>query len=127
MGLHHKICHTLGGTFDLPHAPSHSAVLPYVVAANAEAAAPALAEVVAAFEDAGRRADHAAGAIWDLRHEIGATESLTAVGLTDDDVDPAADAVVEGRPVNPRPVDHAVVGAVLKSALHGARPPAYLP
>lgn len=127
MGLHHKICHTLGGTFDLPHAPSHSAVLPYAVAANAEAAAPALAEVVAAFGNAGREADHAAGAIWDLRHEIGAPEALAALGFTDDDVDAGAQTVVQSRPVNPRAVDHACVSAVLRAALQGARPPAYLP
>ena len=33
-GLHHKICHVLGGTFDLPHAETHAVVLPYVLAFN---------------------------------------------------------------------------------------------
>ena len=28
MGLHHKLCHTLGGSFGLPHAPTHAVVLP---------------------------------------------------------------------------------------------------
>ena len=37
-GLHHKICHVLGGTFDLPHAQTHAMVLPYVLAFNAPAA-----------------------------------------------------------------------------------------
>jgi maleylacetate reductase len=36
-GLHHKICHVLGGTFELPHAPTHAAVLPHVLAFNAPA------------------------------------------------------------------------------------------
>ncbi|MET8331578.1 iron-containing alcohol dehydrogenase [Streptomyces sp. NPDC005181] len=40
-GLHHKICHALGGTFDLPHAGTHTAVLPHVLAFNVEAAAEA--------------------------------------------------------------------------------------
>ncbi len=36
-GLHHKICHVLGGMFDLPHAETHAIVLPYVLALNAPA------------------------------------------------------------------------------------------
>ncbi len=35
MGLHHKLCHTLGGLFDLPHAQTHALVLPYALAYNA--------------------------------------------------------------------------------------------
>ncbi len=31
-GLHHKICHVLGGTYGLPHAQTHAIVLPYVTA-----------------------------------------------------------------------------------------------
>ena len=37
MALHHKLCHTLGGTFDLPHAETHTAVLPHALAYNAPA------------------------------------------------------------------------------------------
>ena len=37
-GLHHKICHVLGGMFDLPHAQTHAVVLPHVLAFNAPAA-----------------------------------------------------------------------------------------
>jgi hypothetical protein len=37
-GLHHRICHVLGGRFGLPHAATHAIVLPYVVAYNAVAA-----------------------------------------------------------------------------------------
>lgn len=31
MGLHHKLCHLLGGRFDAPHAATHALVLPFVV------------------------------------------------------------------------------------------------
>jgi maleylacetate reductase len=127
MGIHHKVCHTLGGTYDLPHAPSHSAVIPYAVAVNAHAAPEAMAAVEAAFRAAGREVDHAAGAVWDLRHEIGATESLSSLGFRTDQIDPAADLVVRGRPVNPRPVDHACARAVLTAAQAGDRPADFLP
>jgi maleylacetate reductase len=39
MALHHKLCHTLGGSFDLPHAETHAVVLPHAIAYNARAVA----------------------------------------------------------------------------------------
>ena len=48
-GMHHKICHVLGGTFNLPHAQTHATVLPYVLAFNAPAAPDAAARIAAAF------------------------------------------------------------------------------
>ena len=71
--------------------------------------------------------DHAAGAIWDLRHEIGAPENLSALAFPAADIDVTADLVVRGRPVNPRPVDHACARAVLAAAYDGDRPAAFLP
>ncbi len=38
MALHHKLCHTLGGSFNLPHAETHTIVLPHALAYNAAAA-----------------------------------------------------------------------------------------
>jgi len=32
MGLHHKLCHTLGGSFNLPHAEVHTIILPHALA-----------------------------------------------------------------------------------------------
>jgi alcohol dehydrogenase class IV len=42
MALHHKLCHTLGGTFNLPHAECHTVVLPHALAYNAPAAPQAM-------------------------------------------------------------------------------------
>ncbi|NKX52432.1 maleylacetate reductase, partial [Arthrobacter deserti] len=47
-GIHHKLCHVLGGTFNLPHAQAHAAVLPYVLAFNTPAAPAAAARIAAA-------------------------------------------------------------------------------
>jgi maleylacetate reductase len=126
MGIHHKICHVLGGAYDLPHAPTHSAVVPYAVAANSRAAPDAMAVIESAFRAAGRPADHAAGAIWDLRDDIGAPARLADLGFGVDQIDRAARIVVEQRPVNPRQVDLACARAVLTAAHAGARPPADL-
>jgi alcohol dehydrogenase class IV len=45
MALHHKLCHVLGGSFDLPHAETHTIILPHVVAYNAPAAPEAMAAI----------------------------------------------------------------------------------
>jgi alcohol dehydrogenase class IV len=41
MFLHHKLCHTLGGSFNLPHAETHTILLPHTFAYNSVAAAAA--------------------------------------------------------------------------------------
>ncbi len=55
MALHHKICHTLGGTFDTPHAETHAIMLPHTVGFNA-AAVPELLKPLSPISSAARRA-----------------------------------------------------------------------
>lgn len=117
MGLHHKICHVLGGAFDLPHAPMHSAVLSSVTAFN-----------LAAAPDAAVRLRRALGAtdpargVWELARQIGAPTSLSEVGFREELVDPAAAQIVSERPVNPRAVDEPAVRGILYRALAGDAP-----
>jgi maleylacetate reductase len=122
MGVHHKICHTLGGTYNLPHAPSHSAVISYAAAFNAPAAPDAMAAIVRALNAGGIPCTDAAQGIWDLAGRIGAPVALAPLGFTAEDVDEAARIVAEARPVNPRAVDEEGVRGVLVAALEGARP-----
>jgi alcohol dehydrogenase class IV len=122
MGVHHKICHVLGGAYNLPHAPMHSAVLPYATAFNADAAPEAMAAIVRALNDAGIPATDAASGIWDLAMAIGAPTCLVDVGFDIGSIEEATDVIVAGRPINPRVVDAAGVGALLRAACHGARP-----
>ena len=72
MSLHHKLCHTLGGTLDLPHAPTHTVVLPHALAYNAPAAPQAVAALTRAL---GGAADPARD-LWDLAGRLGAPRSL---------------------------------------------------
>ncbi|MGW1787099.1 maleylacetate reductase [Streptomyces sp. NPDC002143] len=99
MSLHHKLCHILGGTFDLPHAAVHTVVLPYVAAFNLPAAPTA--------EQALRRAlatDHVPKHLARASTELGAPRSLAELGLTEHDLDEIV-AQAETRPyANPRPV-----------------------
>ncbi|CAM5444087.1 maleylacetate reductase [Streptomyces coeruleorubidus] len=117
MGLHHKVCHVLGGTFQLPHAETHTVVLPYVLAHNAPAAPHALAVLRRALG-----ADDAPRALWELAGRLGAPRSLAALGLAEGDVTPAADRVAGEPYANPRPVTADEVRAVLRAAYEGGPP-----
>lgn len=120
-GFHHKICHVLGGTFDMVHADAHSVVLPHAVAFNA----PALPDEVDAL--AGVLGGEPAGALWDLAVESGVPTSLAALGLRDTDLPEAADrAAAEiakiASPGNPRPCTAADLLELLRRAHAGDRP-----
>ncbi|HWN67275.1 MAG TPA: iron-containing alcohol dehydrogenase, partial [Haliangium sp.] len=120
MGLHHKICHVLGGSFGLPHAATHTVILPHVIHFQHEAAADAIARVARALgaPDAAR----AAGAVHDLAVRVGAPTTLRALGFEHGDVDRAVELVVEAPYRNPRAVDRESVRALLDAAYHGHRP-----
>ncbi|WP_425310653.1 maleylacetate reductase [Ammonicoccus fulvus] len=122
MGVHHKICQALTGTLGLPHAETHSAVLPHVTAFNAEVVPAAMERLLRAFAAAGRPISDPATGLWDLAHEIGANTSLRALGLPQSELDGVAAQVVAAQPVNPRPIDFASVRAIIAQAYAGARP-----
>ncbi len=117
MGLHHKICHVLGGAYDLPHAGTHSAVLPYVTAYNAPAAPAAMVRAARALGE-----PDPARALWELAGRIGAPTSLAQVGIDPGRIPEAARLVVEAPPTNPRPVDEAAVQELLRAAHAGLLP-----
>jgi alcohol dehydrogenase class IV len=117
MALHHKLCHTLGGSFDLPHAETHTVILPHVAAFNADAAPAALARVARALG-----ADYAGRGLFDLASRLGAPTSLKAIGMSESDLDKAADIATSAPYWNPRPVDKQAIRALLDDAFHGRRP-----
>lgn len=122
MGVHHKVCHTLGGMYNLPHAPMHSAVLTYATAFNEADAPDAMAAISRALQAAGQRPASAASGIWDLANAIGAPTDLVSVGFDPANIDAAAEVIVAGKPVNPRVVDLAGVRGLLAAASAGERP-----
>ncbi len=117
MALHHKLCHTLGGSFDLPHAETHTVLLPHVAAFNADAAPAALARVARAL-----RVDYAGRGLFDLASGLGAPTSLKAIGMSESDLDKAAEIATSAPYWNPRPVDKEAIRALLGDAFHGRRP-----
>ncbi|MFD9255299.1 maleylacetate reductase [Streptomyces bottropensis] len=115
MSLHHKLCHILGGTFDLPHAETHTVLLPYVAAFNlpsAPAAERALSRALST--------DDVPGHLARTSVELGAPRSLADIGLTQDDVDEVIGQAVDRPYANPRPVTSDALRPLLTAALNGA-------
>jgi maleylacetate reductase len=116
MALHHKICHTLGGSFDTPHAETHAVMLPHTAAFNAEAAKAELSGAAELFGGS------IGAGLWDFAKSIGAPLSLKEFGLTVADLDRAADIATENPYWNPRPIDRASIRTLLQYAWEGVRP-----
>jgi maleylacetate reductase len=114
MSLHHKLCHVLGGTLDLPHAQTHTVVLPHVLAFNAQAAHSHLAPLAEALHTT-----NPASSLQQLAWRLGAPRSLRELGMHARDLDAIASAVLAEPYANPRPVDRDGVDAVLRSAFDG--------
>jgi len=121
MGLHHKLCHTLGGSFNLPHAEVHTVILPHAMAYNALHAPQAMAAIARALGQRGTDADAPAG-LYALARQHGAPVSLQAIGMPADGLDRAADLAVQNQYPNPRPLERAALRALLQRAFEGAAP-----
>jgi maleylacetate reductase len=120
MGLHHKLCHTLGGTFNLPHAETHAVLLPHAIAYNAPFAERALAPAARALGVAGAR--DVPGALFDLAVAVGAPTALAAIGMPADGLDRAAEIATRRPYPNPRPLERDAIRSLLQDAFDGTRP-----
>ena len=117
MGLHHKLCHTLGGTFNLPHAEVHTVVLPHALAYNAASAPEAMARIARALG-----VTSAARGVFDLAMTHGAPVALKDIGMPADGLDRAADLAVMNTYPNPRPLERGPIRELLQRAWDGTRP-----
>ena len=118
MSLHHKLCHTLGGTFDLPHAETHTVVLPHAMAYNAPAAPEAMRRLAAAIG-----APNAPQGLFDLAKSLGAPTSLKELGMPESGLDRVVELALSNPYWNPRPLEAAPMRRLLEDAFHGRRPP----
>jgi maleylacetate reductase len=117
MALHHKLCHTLGGTLNLPHAETHTVVLPHAVAYNTPCATDAMTSIARALG-----ANSAAQGLYDLAASLGAPLSLAALGMKSEDLDKAASLAVQNPYYNPRTITREGIRALLQDAFEGRRP-----
>lgn len=127
-GMHHKICHILGGAFNLPHAQTHAVVLPHVLAHNA-AGVPGLAARLAQSlggadgVNASDPARAATTALEDLRRRLDAPAALRDHGLREQDIDHAVELALDAIPdSNPVPVTRNSLSTLLHAAWSGEQP-----
>ena len=117
MALHHKLCHTLGGTFDLPHAETHTVILPHATAYNAPATPEAMARLARALG-----VNDPVRGLYDLEIALGAPTSLRQLGMAEEGLDKAADLALANPYWNPRALERSAIRALLADAWAG-RPP----
>lgn len=117
MALHHKLCHTLGGSYNLPHAETHAIVLPHALAYNALAAPEAMQRIARAVG-----ARDAARGLFELGRELGVPAGLKDIGMQQDDLDRACGIALANPYWNPRPIEAAPLRQLLQRAWAGQAP-----
>jgi maleylacetate reductase len=116
VALHHKLCHILGG-FGLPHAETHSIVLPHAMRYNRDAAPEAMARIRKALD-----ASDSATGLYELERRLGLPMRLADIGMKEADLERAARIAVEAPYPNPRKVEYEPVLGLLRAAYEGRRP-----
>ncbi|CAL8481579.1 maleylacetate reductase [Caballeronia sp. S22] len=117
MALHHKLCHTLGGSFNLPHAETHAIVLPHALAYNSDAAQDAMIRIARALGS-----ENAALGAFELGRELNIPSGLREIGMQESDLDRACEIALSNPYWNPRPIAREPLRSLLQDAWDG-RPP----
>ena len=117
MALHHKLCHALGGSFNLPHAETHAIILPHAIAFNEVVAKAELAPVAQIFGDT-----RAGSALWTFAKTLGAPMRLADLGLLETDLERAAQIATEKPYWNPRDITKDAILRILQQAWAGEPP-----
>ena len=119
MALHHKLCHVLGGAFDLPHADTHTVVLPHAAAYNALVAPTAMAKIARAL--GARSAPHG---LFDLARRVGARRGLAELGMPASGIEHVTDLAMQSPYWNPRPLERDPIRDLIARAYAGEEPDA---
>jgi maleylacetate reductase len=117
MGLHHKLCHTLGGAFNLPHAEMHTILLPHTLAYNQSAASNAIRRIAAAM-----RVNNAPLGLFELIDRLGAPRALKDIGMPRNGIDHASDLATSNPYPNPEALTRAGLRNLLERAFEGLPP-----
>lgn len=117
MAIHHKLCHALGGAFDLPHSQTHTVILPHALAYNAPYVSDALTRIERAMGT-----ENAPLALYDLAQSLGAPTSLRALGMPQDGIDRIVELTFKNQYWNPAPLEEARLRGLLIRAWEGQPP-----
>ncbi|UIJ83204.1 maleylacetate reductase [Rhizobium leguminosarum] len=118
MGFHHKLCHVLGGSFNLPHAETHAIILPHAAAYNAPATRAAMTRIAVALG-----ASDAPRGLFELSNSLGVATALKDIGMAESDLAKAADIAAATPYPNPRPLERGAIVSLLQDAFFGRPPP----
>ncbi|MBX5436007.1 MAG: maleylacetate reductase [Alicyclobacillaceae bacterium] len=122
MALHHKLCHVLGGTCNLPHAETHAVVLPYAVAYNAPKAEAAMRAIGRALGHPDASPADVPSLLYDFERALNIPASLKELGMQESDIDTVAELATKNPYYNPRVPERAEIRELLRLAYHGERP-----
>jgi maleylacetate reductase len=116
MGLHHKLCHAIGGALNLSHAETHTIVLPQALAYNA----PAVPEVLGIIGRALPFGDgDAVRGLHMLVQELGLPNELREIGMRESDVSVVVEQVMGSGCENPVPLELDGVERLVRACFHG--------
>lgn len=116
MALHHKLCHTLGGSFNLPHAETHTIVLPHALAYNASSIPGVMAKLAEAFPDSHGDAIRGLNV---LLEKLQVKRALKDLGMWEEDVDKATEIATSRPYPNPREVRYDELRECIRRAWAG--------
>ncbi len=116
MALHHKLCHTLGGSFNLPHAETHTIVLPHALSYNAPAIPDTMVKLAEALP--GSEGDATRG-LNVLLEKLKVKRALKDFGMKEEDIDKAAEIAVSNQYPNPRPLEKEKIREVIRRCWAG--------
>jgi maleylacetate reductase len=111
MGLHHKLCHTLGGTVGLPHAETHAVLLPHALDYNLPFAPEAHRTLIRLCID-----PDPPRAIAEFIRRLDLPSTLSELGMPEDAIDRVADMTVNKPYPNPRPLERGAIRDLLAQA-----------
>lgn len=114
MSVHHKLCHVLGGTFNLPHAETHTIVLPHALSYNAPRIPGAMQRIANALGH-----DDAVEGLNILLTKLKVKRALKDFGMEESGIDKAADMAVKNPYWNPRPLERDGLREVIRRAWAG--------
>lgn len=116
MSIHHKLCHTLGGSFNLPHAETHTAVLPHAISYNAPNIPEAMKKLAEVLPESNGDAIHGLNVLLTkLKVKRGAKD----FGMKEEDIDKAADIAVGNPYWNPREIQRAPIRELIRRVWAG--------
>lgn len=116
IGLHHKLCHTLGGSLNLPHSETHTIVLPHALSYNAPAISSQLRDIASVLPESNGDAIQGLNV---LLGKLKVRRALKDLGMKEEDIDRATDIAMGAQYPNPRDLERDAIREVIRRCWAG--------